>query len=417
MNIVEDSIVSILELILIMYLWNKFCLRDKSSIYKNIVILVLSSGVISVCIYMNLNVIFSYLIIIFIGSITYEKNIFKTILEFCIFLAMDMMLQLIDVCILTNLIGIKYKANFNQNASIVLFNLTFVVALYNLVLKNKRIYVKHINKRLIGCFIVNYGLYITISKLIWEYDKNIILRHVFSYATILTVIFLIQVYLYRYIIKVTEYKKELEVRNKYLPIIESITEDIRTRQHDFKNYINTINGFIQICSKDELMDRLKEYIGNLNSSNKDIEDIMYINNTVVKAIIYSKVREAQKYNIDFSYNIENNFLEDILKDYEISNILNNILNNAFEVVREQENNRIVILNILCENNNNIIEIRNNGKHIESNDFYNIFKKGFSTKSGTKRGYGLYNVKKIVDLNKGKIQLFSENNFTIFKILF
>ncbi|MCD3283246.1 ATP-binding protein, partial [Clostridium botulinum C/D] len=47
MNIVEDFIVSILELILIMYLWNKFCLRDKSSIYINIVILVLSSGVIS----------------------------------------------------------------------------------------------------------------------------------------------------------------------------------------------------------------------------------------------------------------------------------------------------------------------------------------------------------------------------------
>nr|WP_243446799.1 ATP-binding protein [Clostridium botulinum] len=54
---------------------------------------------------------------------------------------------------------------------------------------------------------------------------------------------------------------------------------------------------------------------------------------------------------------------------------------------------MVILNILCENNNNIIEIRNNGKPIEPNDFYNIFKKGFSTKSGTKRGYGLYNVKK------------------------
>ncbi|WP_243446796.1 hypothetical protein [Clostridium botulinum] len=224
---------------------------------------------------------------------------------------------MIDIYVLTNLIGIKYKANFNHNTSIVLFNLIFVVVLYNLVLKNKIIYIKHINKKLLGCFIVNYGLYITISKLIWEYDKNIILKHVFLYVAILISMFLVQVYLYKYMIKITEDKKELEVRNKYLPIIESITEDIRTRQHDFKNYMNTINGFIQICSKDELMDKLKEYIGDLNSSNKDIEDIMYIDNTVVKAILYSKVSEAQKYNIDFSYTIENNFLEDILKDYEI----------------------------------------------------------------------------------------------------
>ncbi|NMM61772.1 GHKL domain-containing protein [Clostridium sp. P21] len=50
------------------------------------------------------------------------------------------------------------------------------------------------------------------------------------------------------------------------------------------------------------------------------------------------------------------------------------------------------------------------------DISSILKKGFSTK-GENRGYGLYNVKKIVKNSGGKLQLFFENDQIIFKILF
>ncbi|MFT5875328.1 MAG: two-component system sensor histidine kinase AgrC [Clostridium sp.] len=70
-----------------------------------------------------------------------------------------------------------------------------------------------------------------------------------------------------------------------------------------------------------------------------------------------------------------------------------------------------------EGTNNIVEVRNSGKTISPDKIENIFKRGFSTKEGNNRGYGLYNIKKIAEKNGTDVQLFFEENYTIFKIMF
>lgn len=47
----------------------------------------------------------------------------------------------------------------------------------------------------------------------------------------------------------------------------------------------------------------------------------------------------------------------------------------------------------------------------------IFHKGFTTKKGDGHGYGLYNVKKIVQKYKGKIEVLIEDEDVIFRITF
>jgi two-component system sensor histidine kinase AgrC len=63
-----------------------------------------------------------------------------------------------------------------------------------------------------------------------------------------------------------------------------------------------------------------------------------------------------------------------------------------------------------------MEIGNNGKRIELKDIGKIFDKGYTTKAGDGHGYGLYNVKRIVERYNGRIQLSFENNYTIFRIM-
>jgi two-component system sensor histidine kinase AgrC len=115
--------------------------------------------------------------------------------------------------------------------------------------------------------------------------------------------------------------------------------------------------------------------------------------------------------------VANNSLENSLNDYEISDILNNLLDNAFEAVINSANDKVVILNILTEGNINILEVRNAGITLKPDNIENIFERGFSTKKGENRGYGLYNVKKIAEKNGSDVQLFFEDNYTVFKILF
>lgn len=153
----------------------------------------------------------------------------------------------------------------------------------------------------------------------------------------------------------------------------------------------------------------------LNISLENMERILQIDNTVVTAIIYNKINEALKYNIEFKYTIQGD-TSFPFKDYELSEVLNNLLDNAFDAVLNLDiNSKKVFLNIGRLEESYILEIGNTGKRIELDAIGKIFTAGYTTKIGSERGYGLYNVKKIVETYGGRIQLSFENNYTIFSI--
>ena len=76
------------------------------------------------------------------------------------------------------------------------------------------------------------------------------------------------------------------------------------------------------------------------------------------------------------------------------------------------------LEVILEEDNRyyIINVKNRTEGLKGEDLSNIFKMGYSTK-GEGRGYGLYNVKNIVDKYRGKIQLSLEEDIMNIKILF
>ncbi|WP_304518693.1 GHKL domain-containing protein [Clostridium sp. CM028] len=113
----------------------------------------------------------------------------------------------------------------------------------------------------------------------------------------------------------------------------------------------------------------------------------------------------------------NNTLENSLNDYEISDMLNNLLDNAFQAVINSTKDKVFILNICEEENSNIVEVKNSGITVKFDNIEQIFERGLSTKEGVNRGYGLYNIKEIAEKKGSDVQLFFEDNYTVFKILF
>ena len=194
-------------------------------------------------------------------------------------------------------------------------------------------------------------------------------------------------------------------------------EETRRRQHDFKNHLNTINAIVEVSSEKEVKNELRKYIMSLKYSNDIIEDIIYIDNIIIKAIIYNKLCDADRLNIKFLFNVTNNSLDNSLNDYEISDILNNLLDNAFQAVKNGTKDKTVILNICEEGNDNIVEVKNSGRTIKPDNIENIFKRGFSTKKGDNRGYGLFNIKEIAKKKGSDIQLSFEDDYTVFKMSF
>ncbi|MBB6713937.1 sensor histidine kinase [Clostridium gasigenes] len=418
LEIIQKFVVNSIELTILMILWSRFSFKYENNWFKNLFIILIGSSIMVVTTNTNtyLNIIISYLSVIFSVKFIYKRLFIRTILEFIIFFFINIVLQAI-IMAFVNLIGLTYSDNFIWKSSLLLFELSFVIVILKYIFSEKVRIFFELESKILYYFVINLGLYILFSKFIWEYNENIILNNLIAYILIILMLLSLNIFLYYYIVKISEDKKVAELQNKYNPILIDIVEETRRKQHDFKNNLNTINAIVEIASEKELKNELKKYITSSKYLNKSIEDIMYIDNIVIKAIIYNKLCEADRLNIKLLVNVKNDSLENSLKDYEISDILNNLLDNAFEAVIDSTNDKVVILNVCTEGSTNIIEVRNSGITINLDNIKTIFERGFSTKKGENRGYGLYNIKKIAEKNGGNVQLFFEDNYTVFKILF
>lgn len=411
MDIIHVFIVTFIEEVCIFILWSKISLRDKDILLKNLFIILIGAVVTSLTQFnVYFNMIISYLTIIFLVCKVYKKKFIRTSIEFFVILAFIMILQLISILIYNKYIG-NYADKFLINITIQLIILIFAVGIYYFIPILKKHLIYDINMKIIFYFIINLLSYISILKVVWDYDMNLILNNILQFSFIVITVLSVNILLYFYIIKVEQEKKESIVHSKYSEILKNITEELRARQHDFKNHLNVMNGLIENTKRHEL----KEYIGSLNKSMIGIEDILYIDNPIFRAIIYSKISVASIKNIKFLYSVNNLFNNVSVKDYELAEILGNLIDNAFEAVESKEGEKLVSVKIYLEGKSNIIEIINSGVTLKSENIKRIFERGFSTKQGDNRGYGLYIAKKIVERTGGKVQLSLEANFTIFKL--
>lgn len=415
-DIIQNFIVVFIEISTLLIMWFNFQFKDRMSVKINIFIGVIGAIITDIAstIKVPYIVILTYVSIILLVKYFYKIPLIKAIFQFVVIALLLSITQLSSIKILTY-IGMNYADEFLFNFCTALIGGVSAIFVFYCILKAKSIRLFELNSKIVYCFIINLGTYVIITKLIWEYSKGLILNNLMVYSVISIAMFILNVSLYWYIAKISEEKKVLEIQRQYKPILDDMIHEIRRKQHDFKNYLNAINGIVEVASGEELKTQLKRYMDSINISYKYLEDIVYIDNLIIRATVYNKLCEAERLNIRFSYDINNNCLSDILKDYEISDILGNLINNAFEAVSNNENKEI-ILNILTEENYTVIEVKNKGGLIKPEDINNIFKRGFSTK-GESRGYGLYNVKKIVERSGGKLQLSIVEDYTIFRILF
>ncbi|MCB2356964.1 sensor histidine kinase [Clostridium estertheticum] len=381
---------------------------------KNLFIIIVGSLVTSLTAFdVYFNMIISYSTVIFLVHLFHKKGFIRTTVEYFAFLAFLAIMELVSIFIYKSCAG-KYQGDFSTNVIMLLLILMFILAIcyFTPILK------KHLNyddnMKLLFYFAINLLGYVVILKVIWDYDMTVVINNILELLIAIISVLAVNVFLYFYLIKVELEKKEFKVQNKYSEILNNVTEDIRARQHDFKNHLNVIYGLIESTKGVELEYKLKEYIASLNKSMMIMENIVYIKNPILRAIVYIKLNEANKRNIKFLYNINNLHIRNV-KDYELSEILNNIIDNAFDALDGHIGEKSVSIKTYLEGESNIIEIMNSGITLKPENIKKIFERGFSTKQGNKRGYGLYNAKKIVERTGGKIQLSLENGFTIFKL--
>lgn len=418
MNLFQTFILNIFELISLIILWSSFNKKRSKLILKNFTIILISSLIILVTNYIDINFSFIiiYIIVIILICSLYKKRLYDVILEFDI----SMIIILITELFLTSILFIINKnIDFNsfKDGLTVTISLLITSILITYLLPIYKFYKKYIiNNFVIRTLAFNLTIWIISFKLLLDYNTNFFIHNVFIFMIFILLFILLSYTLYIQNYKLNKHKKMIELNKEYYPMFDNILHETKRKQHEFKNHLNAIYGLCYSTDKDSLKDEVQKYINFLNYSLKDIDEIINIDNKMLAAVIYSKFCEAENKKIDFSYSIETNTNNFIINEYELVEILSNLLNNAFEAVNDSKE-KIVYVKMGKEKEYNFIEVGNTGITIDTKNINKIFKRGFSTKNKNFRGYGLYNIKKILESYDGYVQVSVENRHTLFKAFF
>lgn len=363
----------------------------------------------SMLIYLCLNIVQAFLI-----SVIDRKDKSTTIVEYALSMILTFIIQNIFFTFLYLVTG---KLEEWRIITFVLYVIT--VLLINIGLKLYRRdkilnLEKYIEENLvISSVVINTFIFFVIFKYI--YDSNIFNnRIVIEVNVIILISIFLNISFYKGIYKTVLKNKNIEVKNTYNPLLDSIIQNIRANEHEYKNHINMIYSTIQVSENiPEIRERTSKYIKAIKDKNS-LTSILDIDSIITKAVLYSKVVQCENLGIKLNYQIKSNIEDSILEDTEITILLSNLLNNAIEATKSAEDKEINITITKMEKYR--IEVRNNisGLKISNEDIEKFFKKGFSSK-GINRGYGLYNVKKIINKHNGSIYSRVVDDFFIIEI--
>lgn len=422
MNNYQIFLLTLFETTSFMLIFSIFNKDQKKLFFKNGIIIVFSSlfVLLSNTYFPDVGNFINYIIMIVLIVIIYinKCNLYETILEFCISLFLIILLQLLLTTILKLILldNIYTFANGIVINSILLF--ISLIVYFKFPMKEKyKLYKSIIGQHTFKILIFNSIIYIICFKLLWEYNKSLVLNYIIIFVLIFLSSNLANFILANQIIKLTDEKRSIEVSSIYSSFVEEMISEIKRKQHEFKNHLNAIYGICYTTDEELIKENVSEYVKSIDCSLINIDESINIDNKILAAVIYSKLCEAKAKNIKFSYSIKNKLDNIKLKEYELVEILSDLINNAFEYLELNNiSERVVYVRIGKDKNINFIDVGNFYIYTDNFNINLIFEKGFSTK-GKNRGYGLYNIKRIVENSGGKIQLFFENNHIIFRVLF
>lgn len=421
MTIYQAIVLSVIDIILYILISQKL-LEKKVSIRKLIgyaTVIGISGGVINFLIsgewYAS---IIAALLMLVMCHFLYKRKFVETIYIYLISTVIIIAINVLNL-IPIMLVVSNIEVNFINGLIAQSLNLVLVLA----IVKWVPIYYIYrfvlIKNRVFEYIIINAFITVFLLLIYWNIDLEGILENLVAITALSLIIIFINFTILKNSLMNEHAYNKLKVNEQYLPIIDELISDIRMRQHDFKNHLQALNMMIYASKdKEDMIKRFESYHGQI-AYKEEINEFLKYSNKVIAGFLYGKKSQAEAQNIKFNIFINEHTSESKVHDYEWIEILGILIDNAIET--GVEDNEIIVI-IDKEEDMNMLMVKNKHPYLEKEVIHNMFNKGVSSKSKVKisRGYGLYNVKKIISKYKGSIEAYNEagpeKNFVVLKAL-
>ncbi len=241
-------------------------------------------------------------------------------------------------------------------------------------------------KFLLGCAVIIMLMLILQGK----FANKVNITH---YIIVVPAILILMYILVKWSVSQTEVEKmkhEAEITNKMDEKYTELVDDIRVRQHGFKNHITAIlSAHYTHNTYEKLVEVQDEYCNILLDENK-YNNLLNAGDKVLVGFLYDKFREIEDEGIEVKYEINASVERCKIPHFYLIEILGILLDNALEAVKDKERN-IIVFSLSEIDNEYLFSVRNISEYVTYDEIENWFYKGVSSK-GKNRGLGLYHVR-------------------------
>lgn len=419
MSLVELIIMAMFDIVGYIILSKKIIDREEIDFPKTAVTVLLFSAVMGSMKWYSINdmrVMVVSLVLIFITIYyIYGEGLLKSIYMYIMTTAIILLIQFSVISIL-EILSSNVEYNFSSGLFAQAIYLLVIIFISKYLPLNIIFDFFVANNRVFKYLLLNIFIVLLVLWFYWLADMDQILRNIISLLVLsLGIIYINLVFLRSGLINKHE-EQQRKIYEQYLPVIDELMDKLRAKQHEFDNHIQAIN-MLTLTSTDyeSIIKSMQNYIQELETDNY-IKDLSKLENKILAGFIYSKIKKANELGVSIKIEIENYIFDVKMKDYELIEVLGNLLDNALETGVE---NNSVILKLTKKEDMNLIQLSNKHPYLKKDIVNKMFKEGISTKSNS-RGYGLHNVKQIVQKYNGETQVYNleidGENFVVFNII-
>lgn len=365
--------------------------------------------------------IINYISLILLLSILMRVNLFSVFFEFLFSLASLAIFQIFLVFLTSPFIKTE-----ELSFPIRLLHLVIILATCIYVGRNKKTHLRvrpfyQKYNEIIYLVAGNLFLFIIILVYLWDSNEKIFLQTVSVIVAFIILWCCINGYLLKKLVDGNKQKKLIEIHEQYIDMTENLLHGLYAEKHEFNRHLQTIEGMTHITEiPEDLVKNIQNYITSIEKERKINQTSVKPFNTgdsVINGLLYAKCNEAIQNDIHFFYVPSGKLPDFKCEKFELIEIMGNMIDNAFEYVKDlKPEERKVILKMQPQGGKNCIEVRNTFYQKQNEDLASMSKKGYSTKQGEKRGYGLYNVKRIAAKYDGTLNIYSQDTQLAVQVL-
>ncbi|MBS6952753.1 MAG: GHKL domain-containing protein [Enterocloster asparagiformis] len=193
-------------------------------------------------------------------------------------------------------------------------------------------------------------------------------------------------------------RRRTAMLEQYLPLVEELIEQVRARQHDFNNQMMAVAAAVSTAQDlQEAQEAVTSLLQHVRLDGAD-KELLKCDSKVISGLLFGKIKQAELKRVRVEVTIAGAFLGRSLSEADWVELIAILLDNAIEAASPGD---VLYARAMGEAEGIRFSVLNPHAALSNLEFVRMFRRGWSTKGGG-HGYGLYNVRQIVERHGGKI---------------